>query len=69
MFEEGHHNKEACHQSVSAVRDTLYVLNGKWKLPLIVALTNGPQRFKELQRTLKDITPKILSQGVKRNWK
>ena len=59
------HSPETCKASVNAVRDTLYVLSGKWKLPLIVALSEGPQRFKELQRSLGDITPKILSKELK----
>ena len=56
---------ESCLQSINAVRDTLYVLNGKWKLPIIVALSNGPKRFKDLQRSLEDVTPKILSKELK----
>ena len=59
------HNSEVCHQSIAAIRDTLYVLSGKWKLPIIVALSNGPARFKDLQRSLEDITPKILSKELK----
>lgn len=63
--DELRHNPEACLASVNAVRDALYVLNGKWKLPLIVALTNGPLRFKDIQRALGEITPKILSKELK----
>ena len=59
------HSTEACKASVGAVRDALYVLNGKWKLPLIVSLGNGPMRFKDIQRALGDITPKILSKELK----
>jgi DNA-binding HxlR family transcriptional regulator len=59
------HKAEACLTSINAVRDALYVLNGKWKLPLIVTLTNGPKRFKDIQRALGDITPKILSKELK----
>ncbi|MDB4927368.1 helix-turn-helix domain-containing protein [Mucilaginibacter sp.] len=59
------HNKETCNTNVTAVRDTLYVLNGKWKLPMIIALTNGPKRFNEIQRALGDITPKILSKELR----
>jgi len=59
------HSSEACAVSIAAIRDTLYVLNGKWKLPIIVALSSGPQRFKSLQRSLEDITPKILSKELK----
>jgi DNA-binding HxlR family transcriptional regulator len=59
------HSPEACKESIGAVRDTLYVLSGKWKLPIIIALSAGPQRFKELQRALEDITPKVLSKELK----
>jgi DNA-binding HxlR family transcriptional regulator len=58
------HTPEACKQSIGAVSDTLYVLSGKWKLPIIIALS-GPSRFKDLQRSLDDITPKILSKELK----
>ena len=59
------HKSEACRQSIGAIRDTLYVLSGKWKLPIIVALSSGAMRFKDLQRSLEDITPKILSKELK----
>jgi DNA-binding HxlR family transcriptional regulator len=59
------HASESCARSISAVRDTLYVLSGKWKLPIIIALVHGPRRFKDLQRALEDITPKILSKELK----
>ena len=56
---------EACNATIAAVRDTLYVVGGKWKLPIVSALANGPLRFKELQKALVDITPKILSKELK----
>lgn len=59
------HSQKACTESIVAVKDALYVLNGKWKLPVIIALSNGPMRFKELQRTVDKITPKILSKELK----
>ena len=59
------HSKEACTESLEAVRDALYVLNGKWKLPIIIALSNSPRRFRELHRLLEGITPKVLSKELK----
>ncbi len=64
-FAREHHSKEVCTESLVAVKDALYVLNGKWKLPIIIALNSGPLRFKELQRTIETITPKILSKELK----
>jgi len=63
--EEHLHSSKACTESIVAVKDALYVLNGKWKLPIIIALSTGPMRFKELQRTVEKITPKILSKELK----
>jgi DNA-binding HxlR family transcriptional regulator len=34
-----------------AVRDALDVLNTKWKLPIIIALSEGPKRFVEYALT------------------
>jgi DNA-binding HxlR family transcriptional regulator len=65
MFEKRDHSSEACKAAGSAVRDALYVLNGKWKLPLIATLADGPLRFNDIQRALVDITPKILSKELK----
>ena len=59
------HSKESCTKSLAAVKDALYVLNGKWKLPVIIALNGGALRFKELQRMVEGITPKILSKELK----
>lgn len=58
-------DKEACKQSISAVKDALYVLNGKWKILVIIALTDGPLRFKEIQRAIGGITPKVLSKELR----
>ncbi|GAB4014174.1 helix-turn-helix transcriptional regulator [Spirosoma sp. KCTC 42546] len=59
------HSNAACTQSLQAVQDALYVLNGKWKLPIIIALRDGPKRFRELQRLVTGITAKVLSKELK----
>lgn len=64
-FGKEQHTKESCSASLNAVKDALYVLNGKWKLPLILSLQDGPKRFNEIQKSLGDITPKILSKELK----
>ncbi|SER11474.1 winged helix-turn-helix transcriptional regulator [Pedobacter rhizosphaerae] len=64
-FKDKNHDLESCNASLNAVKDALYVLNGKWKLPLIISLQNGPKRFNEIQKSLGEITPKILSKELK----
>jgi len=58
-------SKEECVSNVSAIRDALYVLNGKWKLPLIFTLLEKSKRFNEIQQAVQGITPKILSKELK----
>ncbi len=50
---------------LNGVEDALYVLGGKWKLRIIIALTSGYTRFNELQRTIKGISARVLSNELK----
>jgi DNA-binding HxlR family transcriptional regulator len=50
---------------VMAVNDTLNVVNGKWKLPIIAALHFGKKRFKILERDIPKITPRMLSKELR----
>lgn len=59
------HSASECTESLRGVQDALYVLYGKWKLPIIIALTGNPKRFRELQRTVTGITAKVLSKELK----
>jgi DNA-binding HxlR family transcriptional regulator len=47
------------------VTDALYVLNGKWKLPILLELATGTKRFGELARRLSTITDRMLSKELK----
>lgn len=58
-------DKQACAGSLKNVLDALYVLNGKWKLALILSLVQGAKRFTELQHQLEGITPKVLAKELK----
>jgi len=62
---QGIHSKETCSAAANAIRDALYVIGGKWKLPILMTLAGGPQRFRELQKMLETITPKVLSKELK----
>ncbi len=50
---------------VLAVNDTLNVISGKWKLPIIGSLLYGKKRFRELERDIPRITPRMLSKELK----
>lgn len=55
-----------CEGHLSSVDDALYVIGGKWKLRVIVALKDKKSvRFNELQRTLGGISARVLSNELK----
>ncbi|MCE2998140.1 MAG: winged helix-turn-helix transcriptional regulator [Cyclobacteriaceae bacterium] len=55
-----------CPQTfVLAVNDTMNVLTGKWKLPIIASLVFGRKRFKDIEREIPKITPKMLSKELR----
>lgn len=56
---------DRCKSALAPIQDALYVLNGKWKIPIIVAILEGNTRFGEIQRALNNIAPKVLSHELK----
>lgn len=54
-----------CTKQLNGVEDALYVLGGKWKLRIIIALNSGHHRFNELQRTINGISARVLSNELK----
>jgi DNA-binding HxlR family transcriptional regulator len=56
---------QVCQYKLMASRDALEVIQGKWRIPIIIALTHGTKRFGEIQRDISDISPKMLSQELK----
>jgi DNA-binding HxlR family transcriptional regulator len=50
---------------ILALTDTLNVIQGKWKLPIIASLLRGMNRFKDLLASSEKITPRMLSKELK----
>lgn len=58
--------KVNCQNHLSSVEDALYVIGGKWKLKIIIALQeHGSIRFNELQRIVSGISARVLSNELK----
>ena len=60
-----HPSEAQCKATLNSVSDSLYVIGGKWKLRIIVGLTDGNKRFNELQRLVEGISAKVLSTELK----
>lgn len=50
---------------VRALQDTIYVIGGKWKLPIINSICNGNNRFREILRSIPGLTTRMLSRELK----
>jgi len=60
--------KTTCSEQLIALRDSLEVLGGKWKLQILRYLTNRPEEinhFKKIQREITGISAKVLSKELK----
>ena len=55
---------DACTVHHRAIRDTMDMLNGKWKIRIIGALSFGARRFMELKGTIDGIAAKMLSKEL-----
>ncbi len=53
-----------CDSMLRSVDDALYIIGGKWKLKIIIALTTC-KRFNEIQRQIKGVSARLLSKELK----
>jgi DNA-binding HxlR family transcriptional regulator len=47
------------------VRDSLELLSGRWKVPILISLTFGRKRFKQFSKEITGITDRMLSRELK----
>jgi len=59
------HSHKECSSALMAVRDALDVVSGKWKLQIIISITTGNHRFREIQRSIPNISSKVLAKELK----
>jgi DNA-binding HxlR family transcriptional regulator len=52
-------------QFVMALKDTMNVVNGKWKLAIVCTLLAEHRRFTDIEKLIKGITPRMISKELK----
>lgn len=52
-------------EAMRYLQDTLFVIGGKWKMPILRALDKGCYRYREIQRNVPKITTRVLSKELK----
>jgi Predicted transcriptional regulators len=54
-----------CTEFLLPLRDALDVINGKWKLQIIISLWSGNKRFRDIERSIPKLTTKVLAKELK----
>jgi DNA-binding HxlR family transcriptional regulator len=57
--------KVDCLAKMIAVRDAMDVINGKWKLMILISISEGNSRFREIERSIPKINSKVLAKELK----
>lgn len=57
---------DLCKRSfVMAIRDSLNVVSGKWKLAIVCTLLAGPRGFSEIEKLLDGLAARMLSRELR----
>lgn len=56
---------EKDQSNMKYIQDTLYVISGKWRILIMVALVNGNTRYRDIARSIPKITFRMLSKELK----
>ena len=54
-----------CLLSILPVRDTLDVIGGKWKILILISIMEGNHHFREIERSIPNLSTKVLSEQLK----
>ena len=54
-----------CTSEMLPVRDALDIISGKWKLMILISISSGNSRFREIERSIPKITSKVLAKELK----
>lgn len=52
-------------EKIRAVQDTMFVIGGKWKMPIILSIYSGNKRFNDIANSIPKITNRVLSKELK----
>lgn len=58
-------NHTECLAAMLPVRDAIDVISGKWKLMILISISSGNNRFREIERSVPKITSKVLAKELK----
>jgi DNA-binding HxlR family transcriptional regulator len=54
-----------CQTDMKYIQDTLYVISGKWKMLIMLSLSNGHRHYRDIAQSIPKITFRMLSKELK----
>lgn len=54
-----------CSAAMLPVRDALDIISGKWKLIILISISSGNNRFRQIERSIPKIASKVLAKELK----
>jgi DNA-binding HxlR family transcriptional regulator len=57
--------KKRFQKKIKAIQDTMFVIGGKWKVPIILSIYSGSRRFNDIAASIPGITNRVLSKELK----
>lgn len=57
--------EEYFKEKIKAIQDIMFVLGGKWKLPVTLSVYSGNKRFNDIAGAIPGITNRVLSRELK----
>lgn len=52
-------------EKIRAIQDTMFVIGGKWKIPVVLSIYCGNRRFNDILSSIPKITNRVLSKELK----
>lgn len=65
ILTEGITKQINCIEQMRPIRDALDVISGKWKILVLTSIMQGNRRFTEIEKSIPNIKPKVLSSELK----
>ncbi|MBI3521082.1 MAG: helix-turn-helix transcriptional regulator [Bacteroidetes bacterium] len=58
-------SQDGCPKNMMAIKDAIEVVDGKWKLLILISLSKQAKRFKDISKEVNGISDKMLSKELK----
>jgi DNA-binding HxlR family transcriptional regulator len=58
-------NEKLFQEKIRAIQDTMFVIGGKWKIPIILSVYSGNKRFNDIANSIPKITNRVLSKELR----